>query len=117
MGRKTPPFEGYPAWTTAKFWSFIRSGLRQKWVRWPPRYEALNAARKTVKGKRHKYEYKCSKCRKWFKQKDVEVDHIEPAGSLSSYEDISGFVERLFVSADKLRIVCKPCHKKITHGE
>jgi hypothetical protein len=84
---------------------------------WPPRYEALNSARRTVTGKRHKYEYQCNMCEKWFKQKEVEVDHIESIGTLRQYEDLPTFVERLFVSVDELRVVCKPCHKKRTKEE
>lgn len=117
MGRKTPPFPQYKEWTTARFWSFIRSGLRAKWNRWPPKYVVLEAARKVVRGKRHKYEYKCSQCSKWYKAKEVEVDHIEPAGRLGDFDDLPGFVERLFVGEDKLRVVCKPCHKTLTAAE
>jgi len=114
MGRKTPPFKEYPTWTTAKFWSFVRSGLRVKWTRWPPKYEALNDVRRTVTGKRHRFEYQCSACKDFFKQKEVEVDHIQPVGSLNDYKDLPGFVERLFTSKQGLRVVCKPCHKEIT---
>jgi hypothetical protein len=115
MGKKTPPFPAYPAWTTAKFWAFVRSGLRAKWSRWPPRFAALKNVKRTVTGQRHRYEFQCAVCQQWFKQKDVEVDHIESAGSLNKLEDLAGFVERLFVSEDRLRVVCKPCHKRITH--
>lgn len=117
MGRKTPPFHKYPAWTEAKFWAFIRSGLRAKWNRWPPKYDVLKAARRTVKGKRHKYEYKCAKCKKWFKGSEVQVDHKIPAGSLKSYQELPGFVERLFVGPDQLDVLCKPCHAKKTKEE
>lgn len=114
MGRKTPPFSEHPEWTESKFWSFIRSGLRAKFSRWGPKYKCLNNAKRTVKGKRHKYEFKCAECNKWFKQKDVQVDHTVPCGTLKTYEDLPGFVKRLFVSADKLRVLCKPCHLAIT---
>ena len=101
--------------TESQFWSFVRSGLRQKWVRWPVRYQVLNKARRTVKGKRHKYEYKCSVCNKWWKQKEVEVDHYpESCGSLKSYDDLPRFVRALFCEEDNLRIICKPCHKAHT---
>lgn len=118
MGTKTPPWPHYPKWTTAKWWSFIRSGLRSKWLRWPPRYEALEAARRAKpknKAGKHKWEYKCSKCRKWWLQKDVEVDHIEPVGSLNGYQDVEWFIRRLFVPSNKLRILCKTCHTKVTN--
>ena len=115
MGRKTPPFPEYPEWTTAKFWGFIRSGIRAKWVRWPPRYAALAEVKRTVKGKRHKYEYRCSSCRRWYKSSEVEVDHIIPVGRLAEYNDLAGFVKKMFVGKEGLRVVCKPCHKRITN--
>lgn len=116
MAKKTPPFKDYPKWTEAKFWAFLRSALRAKWSRWPPRYEILQSQRRAYKGpkKQQKYEYKCSRCNKWWMQKEVEVDHIIPCGSLNKYEDLPEFVRKLFTSTDNLRIVCKPCHKIIT---
>lgn len=118
MAKRTPPFDEYPDWTSAKFWSFIRSGLRAKFTRWPPKYECLSAVKRNAEpGQRHKYEYQCAICNDWFKQKEVEVDHIEQVGSLRTYEDLAGFVKRLFVGADKLRVLCKPCHKAVTHKE
>ena len=120
MPKKTPAFKHYPAWTEARFWGFIRSGLRAKWSRWPPKYEVLNKAKrlkpKNKKG-RHRFEYQCSQCNQWWMNKEVEVDHITPCGSLKSYADLVGFVERLFTSADRLRVVCKPCHRIITKKE
>ena len=44
MARKTPPFLAYPEWTTAKFWGFVRSGLREKFNRWPPKYNVIKKA-------------------------------------------------------------------------
>lgn len=116
---KTPPFENYPDWTTARFWSFIRSALRNASNKYPPKYQAKNEAKREYKGenKRQKYEYLCALCNQYFPAKDVEVDHIVPAGKLSSYEDLPGFVERLFCSKDGLRVVCKPCHKSVTNKE
>lgn len=98
--------------TEAGYWSFIRAGLRAKSQRWPPKFQTLQAARKTVTGKRHRYEYKCAKCKKWYKQKDVEVDHIVPCGTLKAYTDLPVFVERLFCEPDGLQVLCKPCHRK-----
>lgn len=115
MGKKTPPFPEYEEWTTSRFWSFIRSTLRRAWTRWPPRYQALNDAKRTVTGKRHKYEYKCSSCKKWFKQKEIQTDHIEEVGSLKDYEDLPDFVRRLFVAKDKIQVMCKSCHQGKTN--
>lgn len=116
MAKRTPPHSSYPEWTTARFWSFIRSTLRRAWSRWPPKYKVLASAKRECKEKgRQKYEYKCSKCEGYFPQKEIEVDHITPCGSLNDYKDLAGFVERLFVSEEKLRVVCKQCHREITN--
>jgi hypothetical protein len=40
----------------------------------------------------------------------VEVDHIAQAGKLTSYEDLPGFVERLFCSFDNFQCLCSECH-------
>lgn len=103
--------------TESGYWAFIRSGLRSKSTRWPPRFHILNKNRRRATGKRYRYEHQCEMCQEWFKQADVEVDHIVPVGSLKSYEDLPGFVERLFCEEDGFRVLCKPCHLKVTHGE
>ena len=104
-------------YTEAAFWAFIRSGLRAKHSRWGPRYAALEAARRPSKDKKNlrlKWQFQCAICKKWFAQKEVEVDHIIPCGSLKSYEDLPGFVKRMFVEVEGYRICCKPDHLKIT---
>ena len=113
MGKKTPPFPAYPVWTTAKFWSFIRSGLRAKFTRCPPQSMLYAAAKRTLKKKKgnQKFEYQCAMCQNWFKMKEVEVDHILPCGSLRKGSDLAGFTKRMFCSQEHLRILCTPCHK------
>src|SRR5574342_495004 len=60
---KTPPFGPYPEWSTAKFWAFLRSGLRAKWQRWPPKYAVVAKSKRKYEGenKRQKFEYQCDK--------------------------------------------------------
>lgn len=119
MAAKTPPFNPYPEWTESRFFSFVRSALRQAWSRYPPKYQVLELAARPYVGpdKRQKKEYHCAICKEWHKRSNVEVDHIEPAGSLRDYSDLPGFVRRLFTSVDKLRVLCKPCHKIVTQEE
>lgn len=129
MGRKTPPFSKYPAWTEARFWGFIRSGLREKFNRYPPKYETLKQACSDVStgevyktGKRAGQEktvkmYHCAECKEHFRQKDVQVDHTIQAGSLKTFDDLPGFVERLFCGPEDLQVLCKPCHEIKTQQE
>lgn len=105
--------------TEAEFWSFIRSALRQKSRWWKPISQVKQKARRNSKStnKRLKYEYRCAMCKDWFPEKQVEVDHIIPAGTLTSGDDLKGFVERLFCEASGLRVLCKECHRQVTNEE
>lgn len=116
---RTPPFAQYPAWSEAKFWGFLRSGLRSTYNRWPAKWDVLKEAKRpyTGKGKQQKWEFQCAECQNWCKQKDVSVDHKIPAGALGKFEDIAGFVERLFVGADGLQVLCRSCHDVKTAQE
>ena len=114
---RVPRTRAEGTWTEAQYFSYIRGGLRRLSTRYPVKYAVRLANRRTVKGKRHKFEYQCAECNKWKKDKDVDVDHIIPAGSLRKYDDLPGFVERLFCEADGMQILCKICHKKKTELE
>ena len=114
MGRKTPPFRAYDEWTEARFWSFIRSGLRRMHMRWPPMYKSKNMARGPYHGGgRTKWVYECSKCKLYFKDKEIEIHHISDVGTLKCFEDLPLFVERLFCGVDGYEVLCKECHKQI----
>ena len=52
-----------------------------------------------------------------FTNKEVEVDHIVPAGSLKTFDDLPEFVERMFCEADGFQVLCKPCHQLKTNAE
>jgi hypothetical protein len=43
-------------------------------------------------------------------QKEVQVDHVIPAGTLKSYTDLAEFCKNLFCSVDNLRVLCIECH-------
>jgi len=103
----------------AAFWGFIRSALRQKSRWWKPISVCKENARRAYTGtnKRQKYEYECNKCKNWFQDKNVNVDHMVPAGSLNCAHDLPEFVERLFCEADFLQVLCKTCHDKKTLKE
>lgn len=105
--------------TESAFWSFIRSALRQKSRWWKPITECKMKARRAYKGtnKRQKYEYQCNECKGWFAEKEINVDHIVPAGSLNCAQDLPGFVERLFCEQENLQVLCTSCHDKKTKLE
>lgn len=104
-------------WTEARYWQFIRSALRQAYSRYPVKFQVKKEAERTVEGCRHKYEYQCAECSGWFTNKEIQVDHIEPAGKLSNYKDLAGFVKRLFCEADGMQVLCLECHQSKTNAE
>lgn len=103
----------------AGFWSLIRSSLRNSSRWWKPIAEAKKRAKRVkINGGRQKFEYQCNGCNTWFSEKEIAVDHIIEAGSLTCGEDLKGFVERLFCEVDGFQILCnkrndgiESCHK------
>jgi len=85
-----------------------------------PMKVCLLAARRPSrsKNKRLKWEFQCAHCKHWYPRQGVQIDHKVGAGSLKSFEDLPGFVERLFCEDPKgYQILCKECHKAETKRE
>ena len=106
-------------WSEARFFGFLRSGLRRMSVRWPPKNDCMRASRRAYKGpnKRQKWEAQCSGCGQWFKLKEVKVHHIVPCGTLRCWADLAGFAQRLFCEAAGFRVLCVSCHEKVHADE
>lgn len=120
-GKRVPLPKIYNAGTMSvvEFWSMIRSALRKASRWWKPVVAVKMKNRRKYNGpnKRLKFEYQCNICKNWFPEKHINVDHITPAGSLMSSDDLKGFVERLFCEEVGLQIACSGCHNKKTQKE
>lgn len=107
--------------TESSFWSMIRSTLRQKSRWWKPIGLCKQMSKRKYTGPKGKtrqlWEYECNQCKQWFAEKNINVDHITPAGSLNCSLDLPGFVERLFCEVDNLQVLCNKCHDKKTKLE
>jgi hypothetical protein len=117
MAIRVAKTRGSQTYTESGFWGMIRAALRQKSRWWKPVKDAKDAARRAYKGvnKRQKFEYQCAKCKQWFPEKEIEVDHIIEAGSLRNGDDVKDFIERLFCEKEGLQILCKDkCHREKT---
>lgn len=58
------------------------------------------------------FKLQCAKCLEWFREKDIQVDHITPVGKqpdLNS-KSVSEYVGKLFINIDGLQILCRDCH-------
>ena len=119
MGKKIIKTRNAGTMSESAFWAFIRSALRQKSRWWKPVTQCKLNAKRPYKGsnKRQKFEYQCNKCKKWFPDKQINIDHILPAGELNKANDLPGFVERLFVEESGLQCLCTNCHNEKTKQE
>ena len=120
--------------TDAAFFGKIRSMLRKEWRHSQPYKDAIKRAKKPYTGPgRRKFSIACEQCKTEYaigerikvesaikgKMKEVlayNIDHKTDAGSLKSFEDLSGFAERLFCSPDELQVLCYHCHHIKTYG-
>ena len=96
----------------------IRSALRKLSQFWKPIQQVKHNARRKSQSPnpRLKFEYQCNICKNWHPEKNVEVNHVIPAGSLKSYSDLPQFCERLFCEdLSNYEVLCIPCHVKLTH--
>lgn len=120
MPQRVKRTRGGGRYTDAEVMGRIRSALRRAFRYWPVAMDAKLRARRPnsdPKSKR-RWDYQCAHCKQWWADKEVEVDHINPAGSLKSFADISGWVERLIPeNIDAFQVLCKPCHKEKTNKE
>jgi hypothetical protein len=97
----------------AYFIAFCRKAFK-----WSPDYRAT-LKRAFVEKKEGIEYYRCEACGIVVKRREKQVDHTEPVVSVSSGWDGSWDVlrQRMFVSADCLRVLCKSCHQKKTTAE
>jgi 5-methylcytosine-specific restriction endonuclease McrA len=102
----------------ARYRTFIRSAMRRAWMKWPPKYECLHAARRPYVGpnKKQKWEFQCAHCRDWYMGKEVAVDHIIPWGSLEGLT-LDQAWSRLLVGVSQLQVLCTTCHDAKTQLE
>lgn len=103
--------------TNAGFWGMIRAALRQKSRWWKPVAECKRLAKRKNQSnnKRIRFEYQCNICKLWFPEKQISVDHKIEAGQLNCFDDLPGFVRRLFCEVDGLQCACDKCHTEKTN--
>jgi len=105
-------------WTKSRYMQQVRSFMRNAFRYWKPIVNAKHAARRPNQSanKRLKWESQCAHCMQWFTEKETQVDHTTPCGSIKELWDIPLFVEKL-TAEEGYEVLCKPCHKKVTKAE
>ena len=96
------------------FFQWIRQILRKASLYWKPVSQVRKEAQVIYKGpnKKRKYSYICSSCKKEFPATEINVHHKIECGSLKTFNDLPGFVEKLFCEKESLSVICKKCHNQ-----
>jgi 5-methylcytosine-specific restriction endonuclease McrA len=101
---------------------WLTSQLRRISMRWPPKHETLTRAKVWLQVGKFKNGnakmgifYSCAECERLelpntlHPKDNVQVDHIiEIAGN--GFTTWDNYITNLFCEADKLQVLCKPCH-------
>ena len=106
---------------------FVYNLLRHSTVKWSGRKEALRRARRrffvrmSKKGKPiFKWKWRCAKCQRWYRnQEDVEVDHINEIGGVTSFNgDWNEMIFKIMPRPvkDHLQVLCVACHLRKTNA-
>lgn len=104
----------------------IRSAVRRVFSRSPAVIEVLEEGRRErprykkdgTLAKVPHVEYDCQGCGRWFKKKDIAVDHIDPViHPERGFVDWNEFIDRLWCDKSNLQRLCKYFLKdKDKHG-
>ena len=116
---KVPRTRNANSMTESEYWGKVRSALRKAFAYWKPAQEALKMAecgtRKNPKTGRDRKIYRCAACGEADFPEQMQIDHIEPCGSLKSLWDIAPFLDRLTCEdSSKFQVLHKTCHQEVT---
>lgn len=88
-----------------KLKNFIIPTLRRASYRWFARSEALKSAR-IERGL-----YKCAGCQNTFRNKEIQLDHIQPVVDLKTgFDGWDSYIKRMFCNASGYQVLCDTCH-------
>jgi len=106
--------------TESEYWSKVRNTLRKAFAYWKPAQESFKQAecgtQLNPKTGKQKKIYRCAICGSTGMREEMQIDHIEPCGSLRSNEDMVQFLERLTCEdSSKFQLLHKACHQAKTN--
>lgn len=124
---KNSPWEETNFWKNeSQYLSWLRGQFRKIWMDFIPKNEFLSencypvdSEEKALHGlhKRTKTAGKCVFCNQIFGKSKLQIDHIIPAGSMTTYAEAPGYLLRLLCSKENMQLTCKPCHDIKTYAD
>lgn len=92
----------------------VRGAIRKSWMRSPTKLAYLYSKSEPDMDEesRRKWKIQCECCKEYFKEADVEVDHIDGNHSFRTVDDFENYFNKiLMIGFDDLQILCKECHE------
>ena len=108
------------------FMSWLRGGVRAgMWNKHPVKLDYIKTHRKQIKNpnprgnKATVWGGTCDICKQDYVLNQLQVDHIrEDSAVLRDIKDLQSFIESItLVTAEDLRLVCKPCHTIVSYSQ
>lgn len=103
-----------PEWSDAKWRGWVVSLLRRGTMKFPPRNEALRAAKTEKKinasSGRLAQHYRCAGCKEEFPMSKVCVDHIDPVVPATGFTTWDDYINRMYCAKENFQVLCKTCH-------
>jgi hypothetical protein len=105
--------------TTAEFFTRILGFARKGTKYWPPAMACKLAARRKYVGtsKQQKWEFLCNRCKQWFPDSKMDIDHIAPLGGINGWDKIVDWYKRAYPEIEGYQMLCKPCHVIKTNSD
>lgn len=116
------PWEAYPSlWKNqTAFFTYLRGAIRRIWSTYAPKLKfkqsQLVTPPKGYTGRAKKLG-KCHYCSQMFAASNLEVDHVQQAGTCNSWETAYQFMYNLLDCNNNWVLACKPCHKVKSYAE
>lgn len=86
--------------------------LRMAWDRSCLKWQALRRVKVDVN------QYRCEKCKKVFKLREVQVDHKTPCVPVEGWDNLQNFAFRLYCPSEQLQVLCQDnCHQNKSNVE
>lgn len=90
----------------------LMAGLGRSWMMWGPRNEVKRRCK--IEGKTG--WYRCEECKE--PHEKIEIDHVLPVVPVvEGFTTWDQYINSKFVQSDKLRGLCRECHKSKTKEE
>lgn len=119
-GRRKDAKGNFKPVTENELKQLIRSAVRKRWMAHPTKLSFMEMGKvpDLDPKSRTRFRIQCNICQGWFKDTDVQCDHIKGENSFTSLSEALQWMSSILdVGYDDLQRLCLECHSTKTHME